>query len=91
MAKLREVQAPKATVIREGQQLDIDSQMVVVGDILPLRPSMIFVIVNAIFGLQTAAIVALGTAALLGVIWLVRKEKWHYALAGFLGVGLAAG
>jgi predicted esterase len=30
MAKLREVQAPKATVIREEQQLDIDSQMVII-------------------------------------------------------------
>jgi hypothetical protein len=56
-----------------------------------LLPPIIFVIVNAIFGLEIAVIVALGSAALLGVIRLVRKEKWHYALAGFLGVGLAAG
>jgi len=38
MAKLREMQSPKTTVLREGQKQDIDSEKVVVGDILPLRP-----------------------------------------------------
>ena len=37
MAKLREVQAPRTIVLREGQQREIDFQDVVVGDILPLR------------------------------------------------------
>jgi hypothetical protein len=56
-----------------------------------LLPPIVFAIINAIFGLQIAIIVALGMAALLGIIRLLRKEKWHYALAGFLAVGLAAG
>mgnify|MGYP001110069901 CR=1 FL=1 len=56
-----------------------------------LLPPILYVIVNAIFGLQVAVIVALGTAVLLGVVRLVRKQKWQYAFAGFLGVGLAAG
>lgn len=56
-----------------------------------LLPPIIFVIINAIFGLETAVIVALGMAALLGLFRLFRKEKWHYALAGFLAVGLAGG
>ena len=56
-----------------------------------LLPPLIFVIINGIFGLEAAVIVALGMAAFLGVVRLVRKEKWHYALAGFLAVGLAAG
>jgi hypothetical protein len=56
-----------------------------------LLPPIIYVIANAIFGLQTAVIVALVTAVALGVLRLLRKEKWHYALGGLLAVGLAAG
>ena len=56
-----------------------------------LLPPIIFVVINAIFGLETAVVVALGMAALLGLFRLFRKEKWHYALAGFLAVGFAAG
>lgn len=56
-----------------------------------LLPPIIFVVINEIFGLEAAVIVALSAAALLGLVRLFRKEKWHYALAGFLAVGLAAG
>jgi hypothetical protein len=56
-----------------------------------LLPPILFVIINAVFDLQAAVIVALGIAVLLGLLRLVRKQKWQYALAGFLGVGLAAG
>lgn len=37
MARLREVQAPITTVLRDGKQQEIDFEEVVVGDILPLR------------------------------------------------------
>ncbi len=37
MARLREVQAPTTTVLRDGEQREIDFINVVVGDILPLR------------------------------------------------------
>lgn len=37
MARLREVQAPKTLVLREGEQQEIPIEEVVVGDILPLR------------------------------------------------------
>jgi P-type Ca2+ transporter type 2C len=37
MAKLREVQAPKTLVLREGEKQEIDFKNVVVGDVLPLR------------------------------------------------------
>ena len=37
MARLREVQAPKTSVLRDEEQQEIDYEEVVVGDILPLR------------------------------------------------------
>ncbi len=37
MAKLRQVQAPKTLVIREGEKQEIDFEDVAVGDILPIR------------------------------------------------------
>ncbi len=56
-----------------------------------LLPPIVFAIVNMIFGLQVAVITALSMAVLIGVLRLLRKEKWHYSLAGFLAVGLASG
>lgn len=56
-----------------------------------LLPPILFAIANGIFGLQTAVFVALGFAILLGLLRLLRKEKWHYALGGLLAVSLAAG
>ncbi|MDF1520736.1 MAG: DUF3159 domain-containing protein [Brevefilum sp.] len=56
-----------------------------------LLPPIVFAIVNGIFGLQTAVCVALGFAVLLGLLRVLRKQKWHYALGGLLAVSLAAG
>ena len=56
-----------------------------------LLPPIVFAIVNGIFGLQAAVFAALGLAVLLGLLRLIRKEKWHYALGGLLAVSLAAG
>ncbi len=56
-----------------------------------LLPPLVFVIINGIFGLDSAVIVALGFSLLLGVNRLLRKHNWQYALAGLLGVGLASG
>ena len=56
-----------------------------------LLPPIVFVIVNALFGLDAAVISALGLAVVLGVIRLIRKQSLGYALGGLLGVGLAAG
>lgn len=56
-----------------------------------LLPPIIFVIVDAIFGLDVAVIAALGLAVLLGGYRLIRGQTWGYALGGLLGVGLAAG
>jgi hypothetical protein len=56
-----------------------------------LLPPIVFAIVNGIFGLETAVVVALGLAVLLGLLRVLRKQKWHYALGGLLAVSLAAG
>jgi hypothetical protein len=48
-----------------------------------------FVVTNAIFGLHTAAWVALGLAALVAVERLVRRRPVTNAIGGVLGTGLA--
>lgn len=56
-----------------------------------LLPPIFYVIINSIFGLIPGVIAALGLAVLLGILRLVKQQKWQYALGGVLGVGLAAG
>ncbi len=56
-----------------------------------LLPPLVFVIVNGFFGLDIAIIAAMGFALVLGIIRLISKKPWQYALAGLLGVILAAG
>jgi len=56
-----------------------------------LFPPLIFVIVNALSGLNVAVYTALGFALLLGVSRIARKQNWLYASGGFLGVVLASG
>lgn len=53
-------------------------------------PLMLFVLINGIFGLNTAVVVAVAAASVLGIIRLIRKQPWQYALAGVLGVVLAS-
>jgi Ca2+-transporting ATPase len=38
MARLRELQAPKVTVLRDGERREVDVGQIVVGDVLPLQP-----------------------------------------------------
>ncbi len=52
---------------------------------------LIFLIVNAIWGLTPAMWAALAIAAILTVLRLVRQQPWVYALFGMLGVALAIG
>ena len=56
-----------------------------------LLPPLVFVISNGIFGLDIAVFTALGLALILGIMRLIRKQTWQYALGGLLGVGLASG
>lgn len=54
-------------------------------------PPLVFVIVNSIFGLTTAIIVALVLSATFGIYRLVRKQSGLYAVGGSLGILLAGG
>jgi hypothetical protein len=56
-----------------------------------LLPPILFAIVNGLIGLEAAVISALGLAAILGAIRLVRQQSWGYALGGILVVAVAAG
>ncbi len=56
-----------------------------------ILPPIVYVIVNAIFGLLPAVIAAILMGLLLGVFRIAKGQKWVYALGGLLAVGVAAG
>jgi hypothetical protein len=56
-----------------------------------LLPPILFAVVNAMFGLMPAAIAAFVLAIVLGILRLIRGQRWYYALGGLIGVGIAAG
>ncbi len=56
-----------------------------------LLPPLIFLIINRILGLNIALIAALSVAVIFGIMRLLRRQNWFYALGGFIGVSLASG
>jgi hypothetical protein len=53
-------------------------------------PVVVFVLLNTLFALSVAIWGALGGAALITVVRVVRKEPLQPAISGFFGVGIAA-
>ena len=53
-------------------------------------PVVVFVLANAIFGLQAGIWSALGSAVAITVLRLVRREPLQPAISGFFGVAIAA-
>ncbi|HEV2779124.1 MAG TPA: DUF3159 domain-containing protein [Actinophytocola sp.] len=53
-------------------------------------PVLVFVLVNSIFSLQPAIWSAVGSALLITVIRIVRKQPLQPAISGFFGVAIAA-
>ncbi|MGQ0837926.1 DUF3159 domain-containing protein [Actinokineospora sp.] len=53
-------------------------------------PVVVFVLANAFFGLTIGIWSALGSAVLITVLRIVRKEPLQPAISGFFGVGIAA-
>jgi hypothetical protein len=53
-------------------------------------PVVVFVLLNMLFGLAAAIWGSLGSAALITVVRVVRKEPLQPAISGFFGVGIAA-
>ena len=56
-----------------------------------LLPPLVYVVFNAIFGLEIGVIAALGLAVVSGVCRLLKKQDWKYAMGGMLAVLLAVG
>jgi len=54
-------------------------------------PPLVFVIVNSMFGLTSAIIIALILSLTVGIYRLIRKQSGIYALGGSLGILLAGG
>lgn len=60
------------------------------GSVIAAIPPVVFVIVNAVSGLRPAVIAAIGSAVLLAVYRLARRQSVQQALAGLFGVVVAA-
>jgi hypothetical protein len=56
-----------------------------------ILPPLLFVLLNAIWGLQVAIWSSLGLAAVIAIYRLLRRQSLLYALGGAGGVGIAAG
>lgn len=54
-------------------------------------PPLVYVILNALFGLEIGVIGAVVVAIALGIRRLIQKQNWSYALGGVVLVGVAAG
>ncbi|MGM0500326.1 MAG: DUF3159 domain-containing protein [Bacillota bacterium] len=55
-----------------------------------LLPPLIYGVSNAIWGLQTAVILAVATALINFSRRIIKKENWKYSLAGLIGVVFAS-
>jgi len=56
-----------------------------------ILPPLFFVIINRVVSLNAAAVTAISVAVIIGVIRLVKKQPWKYALGGLFLVSLASG
>ncbi len=56
-----------------------------------ILPPLFFVIINRILGLNIAAFSAIGIALIIGIMRLIKKQPWKYALGGLFLVSLASG
>lgn len=55
-----------------------------------LVPSVVFVVTNGIWGLNTASVLAIATGVAIGFLRILRKQAVIYAFGGLVGVGIAA-
>ena len=76
----------------KGRELFEELKSVVSGKTLDaVFPPVLFVMANSFLGLNTAVIIALLSAVVMGIGRIIRRENWLYAVGGFLGVGFASG
>lgn len=93
-ATAAETPSADETPVREGdrpaQQTLLEQLGGLAGLIYSTVPVVVFVPVNALFGLTAALWAALGVAGAVLVWRLVRREPIQPAISGFLGVGICA-
>lgn len=90
-AEQSEKNADKNTDTDDEQQPTLLEQMGGVSGLLYSSvPVVVFVLVNAFFGLMPAIWASVGSAVLIAVVRLVRKEPLQPAISGFFGVAIAA-
>ncbi len=80
---------PKTAAAEERQETLLEQMGGISGLIYSSVPVVVFVLANAFFGLNPAIWSALGAAALITVVRVVRKEPLQPAISGFFGVGIA--
>ncbi len=56
-----------------------------------ILPPLFFVIINRVVSLNAAAVTAISVAVTIGIIRLIKKQPWKYALGGLFLVSLASG
>jgi hypothetical protein len=75
---------------RERQPTPLEQMGGISGLIYSSVPVIVFVVANALFGLQVGIWSAVGSAVLITVVRVVRKEPVQPAISGFFGVAIAA-
>ncbi len=75
---------------RSGYQVLLEQMGGISGLIYSSLPVLVFVPVSSLAGLLPAVIAALGTAAVIMVWRLIRRESTQPAISGFIGVGISA-
>jgi hypothetical protein len=81
---------PKANAEEEPQQTLLEQMGGISGLVYSSLPVVVFVLVNAFAGLMPAIWASVGSAVLIAVVRLVRKEPLQPAVSGFFGVAIAA-
>ncbi len=78
----------------KGRVSEIVNELKTIGSgrtIDAVLPPIIFLITNRLIELNIAVIAALSVAVILGIMRLLRRQTWFYAVGGFMGVSLASG
>jgi hypothetical protein len=83
-------QGDKAEEAEEKQPTLLEQMGGISGLIYSSVPVLVFVLVNSIFSLQPAIWAAVGSAVLITVVRIVRKQPLQPAISGFFGVAIAA-
>jgi uncharacterized protein DUF3159 len=81
---------PEDPAEEEKEQTLLEQMGGISGLVYSSVPVLVFVLLNSLFGLTVAIWGSLGSAALITLMRVVRKEPLQPAISGFFGVGIAA-